>query len=269
LSIYFVNLINASQYFIPCVGSFLHSGPVVAKKVFTILERSPEEAVLTPEDAERWWSLPGVSSSRNKNKPRSADAADANIDAQEAFVRGPAYEKHVLALLKRLRFSVVGTGRAGDGGVDFQGWWLLPDQELRILGQCKNESRQIQPKHIRDFVGSLETRHDQVDYLGLFISRSEFSTAALSVRPVGLTICDHFSDSLVPSVQTAQSSSQPLLLLVYSDGALSHAILNRTARARVPSLVVSRKPSDPSTPMAIELTYFYDDETATSVAGTS
>eukprot|EP01122_Echinamoeba_exundans_P004920 TRINITY_DN15127_c0_g1_i1.p1 TRINITY_DN15127_c0_g1~~TRINITY_DN15127_c0_g1_i1.p1 ORF type:complete len:248 (-),score=16.76 TRINITY_DN15127_c0_g1_i1:188-931(-) len=217
---------------------FSLSSPV-QKKVFTILERSPEEAVLTFDDAKRWWSGPGLSSTP-KTRLSASEAVDINIDAQEAFVRGPSYEKHVLALLKRLRFSVVGTGRAGDGGIDFQGWWLLPDQEVRIFGQCKNETKPIQPKHIRDFVGSLETRKERTDHMGLFVSRSEFSAAALS---------------------TAQSSSEPLLLLVYTGNTLSHVILNRAARARVPALGVSRKHSDPRQPMTIELTYFYEDST--------
>lgn len=153
------------------------------KQIFTILERSNanyDAAPVAPDS-------PPTSRRRAELRP-SNESQSSILDAKEAFIRGAAFEKSVLLLLHRLRFDVVGTGGTGDGGVDFQGWWQLPDQEVRVFGQCKNERRPLQPKNVRDFIGALETRKESHhDTIGIFVSRSPFSELSYTVRRGGLS----------------------------------------------------------------------------------
>ncbi len=50
---------------------------------------------------------------------------------------GLAYERLVLKVLERYGFQILHTGGAGDGGQDFNGFWLLPrvpEQRVPVLG---------------------------------------------------------------------------------------------------------------------------------------
>ena len=96
-------------------------------------------------------------------------------------------------------------GGRGDGGVDLQGWWWLPDdnqnpegqarilddsgllrKRLRILAQCKAERKKLGPNYVREMEGVLH-RHmfsankspEDVQVVALVISESTFTKAAV------------------------------------------------------------------------------------------
>jgi hypothetical protein len=53
-------------------------------------------------------------------------------------------------------------GGANDGGVDLRGWWTIPSREgqaksglrrLRVVAQCKAESKPLGPRAVRELEG--------------------------------------------------------------------------------------------------------------------
>lgn len=48
---------------------------------------------------------------------------------------GLAYERLTLAVLKDYSFHLRHTGKAGDGGQDFDGWWQLSKRSIPIIGE--------------------------------------------------------------------------------------------------------------------------------------
>lgn len=48
---------------------------------------------------------------------------------------GLAYEKLSINALRRLGFQLMHTGGKGDKGLDFIGYWVLPDREVPIIGE--------------------------------------------------------------------------------------------------------------------------------------
>ncbi|GJE86421.1 hypothetical protein PsYK624_025010 [Phanerochaete sordida] len=126
--------------------------------------------------------------------------------ALSAVHRGVAYEERSMALLQaRLSMSLRRIGGRADGGVDLQGWWWLPSDDdpatlsgvpghrrLRVLAQCKAESKKMGPKYIREMEGVLHRYHAMGPFeepgtqesrsvdpaVGLMISSSSFSKAA-------------------------------------------------------------------------------------------
>lgn len=114
-----------------------------------------------------------------------------------AVHRGVEYEKLSMRILQNhLSMSLRRTGGKADGGVDLQGWWWLPADEVtphnhlnghkrfRILAQCKRETKKIAPKYVRELEGVLY-RHGIMQEdpklhptIGMLISTSPFSKAA-------------------------------------------------------------------------------------------
>lgn len=84
---------------------------------------------------------------------------------------GRAFEQHSLAFLTRqLHMDLVNVGGAGDGGVDLRGWWDLPlwartsgndgqnaastpARRIRVIAQCKAESKTMGPRAVRELEG--------------------------------------------------------------------------------------------------------------------
>ncbi len=52
-----------------------------------------------------------------------------------AYSVGLAYEQLVLKVLQRYGFQLMHTGGPGDGGQDFNGFWLLPHKRIPVLGK--------------------------------------------------------------------------------------------------------------------------------------
>ena len=53
---------------------------------------------------------------------------------------GLAYELLVMEVLKRYSFQIKHTGGAGDGGQDFNGYWVLPDKRVPVVGEATTSS---------------------------------------------------------------------------------------------------------------------------------
>ncbi|EMD31215.1 hypothetical protein CERSUDRAFT_34627, partial [Gelatoporia subvermispora B] len=131
--------------------------------------------------------------------------------------RGTLFEQHSLSVLQNsLSMALARVGGRGDGGVDLQGWWWLPEHpgrggdarmRIRVLAQCKLERRKLSPKSVRELEGVL---------LRSMAPLSSGSSTSISVDEqldpvVGLLI------SAVPftkgTVLRAHSSPIPLMLL--------------------------------------------------------
>ena len=50
---------------------------------------------------------------------------------------GLAYERLSLSILKSYSFHLRHTGKAGDGGQDFDGWWQLSKRSIPIVGEME------------------------------------------------------------------------------------------------------------------------------------
>ena len=48
---------------------------------------------------------------------------------------GLSYELLVMDMLKRYSFQLKHTGGAGDGGQDFNGYWVLPGKRIPVVGK--------------------------------------------------------------------------------------------------------------------------------------
>jgi len=44
-------------------------------------------------------------------------------------------------------------GQSGDGGIDLQGTWHLPDKSYKMLIQCKHLAYKVGPTYIRELEG--------------------------------------------------------------------------------------------------------------------
>ena len=54
---------------------------------------------------------------------------------QSSYSVGLAYELLVMEVLERYSFQLKHTGGTGDGGQDFNGYWVLPDKRLPVVGK--------------------------------------------------------------------------------------------------------------------------------------
>ena len=46
----------------------------------------------------------------------------------------------MMEVLKRYSFQIKHTGGAGDGGQDFNGYWVLPDKRVPVVGEATTSS---------------------------------------------------------------------------------------------------------------------------------
>jgi hypothetical protein len=104
--------------------------------------------------------------------------------------KGLRFEQACAAFLGRQGIPTTLTGRRGDQGVDFVGWWPSPSDSrapLRVIGQCKALKAAIGPVHLREFQGTWARfrREDAPLPLGIFCSAAGFTPNALrlATRP--------------------------------------------------------------------------------------
>jgi hypothetical protein len=84
---------------------------------------------------------------------------------------GRRFELELAAVLRRLGYHVIWTGRAGDGGVD-----LVPSRAGRdVIVQCKAHKNPIGPGPIRDLYGTMIHRNAKEAWL---VTATGFSQAA-------------------------------------------------------------------------------------------
>ena len=53
---------------------------------------------------------------------------------KSSYSVGLAYEMLVLNVLQRYSFQIKHTGGSGDGGQDFNGYWVLPGKNIPVVG---------------------------------------------------------------------------------------------------------------------------------------
>jgi len=92
-----------------------------------------------------------------------------------AVHRGQEFEKFAMSLLEKFNLQLVPTGKRGDYGLDFRGYWSFPDNKrVGIVGQCKHEKKKLAPHYVRDFSGSMEHESDE-NTLGLLVTSQSWS----------------------------------------------------------------------------------------------
>ena len=134
--------------------------------------------------------------------------SDDGVGRQETSTvhKGTQFEHRSRALLQsQLSMSLRRVGGRGDGGIDLQGWWWLPDdnqnpegqarilddsglqrKRLRVLAQCKAERKKLGPNYVREMEGVLH-RHifstgkpsAEAQVVALVVSESSFTKAAV------------------------------------------------------------------------------------------
>lgn len=117
--------------------------------------------------------------------------------------RGTRYEEHTLEYLQHTFTSMQlsRVGGAHDGGVDLVGWWKDPLNDLdlpriRVMAQCKSESKKLGPIHIREIQGTFTSKY--------------FSDVQPSAAMAVISSSSGFSKQCLLQ---AQVSSTPLLLI--------------------------------------------------------
>jgi len=68
-------------------------------------------------------------------------------------------------------------GGGDDRGVDFRGYWLLPDKKIYLVGQCKSGSSRCKPNVVREFEGVLS--RESAGTLGILSVRNGFTKGAI------------------------------------------------------------------------------------------
>ena len=160
-------------------------------------------------------------------QPRAFTCPAPALDAERpsSVARGTAFE----LLCGEVLSSVFGmelerSGGAGDRGIDLRGWWDLPDQRIRVLGQCKCQDvggRKMGPVLVREMEGVLhraQTTGEQ-RVLGVILSSSGFSKQALihaksSQLPMVLA---HVEAEQSPRPPPASASASRCLGIVWND----------------------------------------------------
>eukprot|EP01127_Copromyxa_protea_P002388 TRINITY_DN1227_c0_g2_i1.p1 TRINITY_DN1227_c0_g2~~TRINITY_DN1227_c0_g2_i1.p1 ORF type:complete len:200 (-),score=26.90 TRINITY_DN1227_c0_g2_i1:184-783(-) len=156
-------------------------------------------------------------------------------DFQSAVHRGREYEDNTILFLRSLGFSLDSCGKAGDAGIDFRGFWHLPnDHTVPVVGQCKREKKTLSSKYIREFAGSMER---EPNTLGIIVSASQWSD---------------------PALNQTNSSQKPLILFQLDPDTLSltQAVFNQQARVLLPQLSIAKHyKSDVASGFEISLIY--------------
>ena len=68
--------------------------------------------------------------------PSSTTRALSSLPQRASSVSvGRAYELLSLGVLRRYSFQLIHSGRPGDGGQDFIGHWVLPNQRVKVVGK--------------------------------------------------------------------------------------------------------------------------------------
>ncbi|CAG8630500.1 1582_t:CDS:2, partial [Paraglomus occultum] len=99
-------------------------------------------------------------------------------DTSTYVYRGTLYEYETMHCLEN-HFNIISRhcGRGDDRGVDFRGYWLLPDKKIFLVGQCKSGSHRCKPNVVREFEGVLS--RESAGTLGILSVRNGFAQGAI------------------------------------------------------------------------------------------
>lgn len=136
---------------------------------------------------------------------------------------GIRFEHETVETLNQCGFHLHQKGGAHDGGIDFEGLWLVAEElRIPIIGQCKRLSKPVGVEVLRDFNGATDmflqttksTQHlrqqsaeedieDSV--VGCIVSASSFSTNARR-----FSACSNYPQILISLSPRMQNVSKPL-----------------------------------------------------------
>uniref|UniRef100_A0A6B2LN02 Restriction endonuclease type IV Mrr domain-containing protein n=1 Tax=Arcella intermedia TaxID=1963864 RepID=A0A6B2LN02_9EUKA len=135
--------------------------------------------------------------------------------------------------MNAMGLSLERTGTKGDGGIDFRGFWTLPRHpkqhqpdatRIKVVGQCKCESKKLPIKYIRELSGSIETEQQDsrtsTPILGIMVTHSEWTQNAVSQM---------------------NGSQFPILLCHLEDEGIANVLLNERAKQLLPQVVFAKK----------------------------
>jgi len=139
-------------------------------------------------------------------------------DSQSYTSLGKGYEIVTADFLSRCHFSVEICGQAGDHGIDFRGYWHLPDRSLPVIGQCKKSKHKLSTKFLRELSGSMESEKNT---LGVMVCETEWTKEAYAQFNI---------------------SKRPLMMCQLNGdlGILEKALMNGAARDLIPKLSVGK-----------------------------
>ena len=182
--------------------------------------------------------------------PLPQPLSDGTTVRPSPFKIGTDFEKRALRFLKgRFSMSMGRIGGPSDGGIDLQGWWWLPPlqslpvsedhpaastmspsevtelgrgitdagrRRVRVLAQCKAESKPLGPHYIREMEGVLYA------YLVSLVQGSSHHRLVLEGSAIGVR-----STQLCPTIG-----------MVVSQSAFTKASIHRAMASSVPLLLV-------------------------------
>jgi len=82
-----------------------------------------------------------------------------------SYFIGKTYELVTIDVLKKYCFDLLHRGSTGDKGIDFSGRWLLPNNIVPIIGQCKYSKKMLPPSVVRELEGVMSQHLDHVGVL--------------------------------------------------------------------------------------------------------
>lgn len=139
--------------------------------------------------------------------------------------RGTLFENHAIRLLENLSMSLDRVGGSGDGGVDLIGWWWLPTasekkgkgrskesitpalvrdntnmerKRIRIIAQCKAETKKLGPNYVRELEGVLHRLHAHSPTNEKGVSNPLFAALLVSQSPFTKATLLHANSSPLP-----------------------------------------------------------------------
>ncbi|GAB9463678.1 hypothetical protein Gpo141_00001127 [Globisporangium polare] len=130
-------------------------------------------------------------------------------------LKGLDFEAQVVALMRTFQCDLRATQMSNDGGIDHQGVWRLPDLEVEVVTQCKNENKPVGVQALREFHGVLS--FFPANAVGVFASASGYSIYAQ---------------------RYFLRMPQPAILCTIENARLSTFLLNDRAQTLLPKLTV-------------------------------
>ncbi|KAG8731365.1 hypothetical protein FRC12_019771 [Ceratobasidium sp. 428] len=155
---------------------------------------------------------------------------------------GKAFEERCANLLRsKLSMTLTNVGGCGDGGVDIQGWWWLPQlssessnerRRIRTIIQCKAFDKKLGPVHVRELEGAA-------------LQQYHASSAVLqpdTTTPDGASEVDASSD-----ISSTGTNSELVAILMSLSG-FSRMAIRRTMASPIPFLLLHLPPTSDNEP---------------------
>ncbi|KAI9919197.1 hypothetical protein PsorP6_011746 [Peronosclerospora sorghi] len=108
-----------------------------------------------------------------RNLSHTAPLVNSNYIVGSNRQKGLTFEEQFVTLMQSFDCQLQATQQSRDGGIDHQGSWRLPDVEVDVVTQCKNESKPVGVQYMREFHGVLGLFPHTT--MGLFASASGYS----------------------------------------------------------------------------------------------